>query len=313
MRMPVPLIHCKAGSGFLAALCMVGNTARAEWQREDAAIAWRVGTNVTWRFCFESKYGKPFFHPLSVVDGVALTHSRPEDHRWHYGLWFSWKYINRVNYWEEDRQTGRAEGATRWTAPEIEARPDGSATIRLELTYTHPSGRVDLTERRELRISAPAADGSYRIDWRAHFTAGGAGAMLDRTPMPGEPEGKVNGGYAGLGLRLAGPPLAVSMVCSTGAVSRFESDRARPFAAAVAGNFRRGDAPAGAIAIFSDPANAGTNAPWYLVKSETMRFACAALLAPRPLTLAPGGRLDLHYRIVLRARPWTHEALAAEL
>ena len=30
----------------------------------------------------------------------------------------------------------------------------------------------------------------------------------------------------------------------------------------------------GGIAIFSDPQNAGERAPWYLINSEKMRFAC---------------------------------------
>ena len=29
-----------------------------------------------------------------------MTADRPPDHIWHHGLWFSWKFINKVNYWE---------------------------------------------------------------------------------------------------------------------------------------------------------------------------------------------------------------------
>jgi hypothetical protein len=129
--------------------------ARGDWQRDDATLAWRVDDHVVWQFSFDPRKGKTFFNPVSVAGGPTLTNFRPEDHPWHYGLWFSWKYINHANYWEEDRQSGKAEGATRWSPPGIETRPDGSATVRLEVTYTHPSGRVDLTETRELRISAP--------------------------------------------------------------------------------------------------------------------------------------------------------------
>jgi hypothetical protein len=138
---------------------------------------------------------------------------------WHYGLWFSWKYINHGNYWEEDRSTGRAEGATRWSKPKIKTQDDGGATIQLKLTYTNPSNRVDMVESSELKISALKSDGSYTIGWRAEFTAGTAGAILDCTPMPGETAGKVNGGYAGLGSRMASAPLTMSVVCSTGLVT----------------------------------------------------------------------------------------------
>jgi hypothetical protein len=162
-----------------------------------------------------------------------------------------------------------------------------------------------------LKISAPKADGSYAIDWRADFTAGKEGADLDRTPMPGEPNGKVNGGYAGLGLRMASAPLGFSVVSSAGPVAKFESDRARPNAAAIACNFTEGSRDVGGIAIFSDPANAGENAPWYVVNSKEMRFACAAILAPKIRTLKAGEEMKLHYRIAVRLKAWTVEALQA--
>lgn len=287
------------------------SAAHAEWLRDDKTIAWQVNDRPLWRFSFDAGKGKPFFDPLSIA-GVSLTNFRPEDHPWHYGLWFSWKYINGVNYWEEDRQSGRAEGATSWRVRDIDARADGSATVRLDVTYTHPSGRVDLTEARELRISPPSSDGGYTIDWRSDFTAGKEGAVLDRTPMPGESDGRVNGGYAGFSVRLASAPLVVSVLTPEGEVSKFESDRARPSTAAIAANFTHDDRPAGSIAIWSDPANIEANAPWYVVNAaEGMRFICAAVLAPRIRTLPAGGKWRLHYRVAVQAIPWTAETLAA--
>jgi Family of unknown function (DUF6807) len=189
----------------------------------------------------------------------------------------------------------------------IDTQPDGRATIRFNLTYVHPSGRVDLFESRTLNISAPTADGSYTIDWRSTFTAGTEGALLDRTPMPGEPNGQVNGGYAGLGLRTAPDPLAIAFVSSESPITRFDSNRARPNAHALAANFKEGEREAGAIAIVSDaPAS-----PWYLVNApkDRMRFLCAAVLAPKPLQLRAGETLSLHYRIALRREGWTANAL----
>jgi hypothetical protein len=179
------------------------------------------------------------------------------------------------------------------------------------VTYTHPSGRIDLTESRELWISAPAADGSYLIDWSAHFTAGTEGAVLDRTPLLGEPNGVVNGGYAGLGIRMAAAPLGIAFVSPAGPITNFVSDRARPAAPAMACNFSDGLNPAGALAILSDPVNAGEKAPWYLINSAQFRFACPAILAPKPRTIAAGGQFDLRYRIALRRAAWTSEALQA--
>jgi len=296
--------------GPVLCLCVLAiQSARAEWQQDGVSVAWRDGSNVVWRFSFDPKRGKTFFDPVAA-HGTTFTNFKPQDHPWHYGLWFSWKYINHVNYWEENRATGKAEGATRWTTPDIATRPDGSATIQLKVSYTHPGGRVDLTENRELNVSAVKADGSYTIDWRSAFVAGKEGAVLDRTPMPGEPKGAVNGGYAGLGLRMAGPPLTFSVLCSTGAVDRFVSERARPFAAALACNFSMDNHDLGGIAIFNDGSNIGDNA-WYVVNSKQMRFACAAILAPKIITLKPGEEMKLHYRIAVQPRAWTVEALKA--
>ncbi len=301
-------LKCRALFCLLSLIGFFSSIARAEWRQDESSLAWHDGTNIVWRFSFDAKKGKTFFDPVGI-GGTKFTNFKPEDHPWHYGLWFSWKYINHANYWEENRETGKAEGATRWTPPVIETKADGSALVKLNVTYTHPTGRVDMTESRELKISAPASDGSYSIDWRADFKAGTEGAVLDRTPMPGEPNGQVNGGYAGLGLRMSAPPLGFSVLCSTGAVSRFENDRARPSAPAIACNFTDGLRDAGGIAIFSDPVNAGDSAPWYVVNSKDMRFACAAILAPKIRTLKAGEEMKLHYRIAVRPKAWTVESL----
>ena len=307
MNMPFRARFCKAA--FPIALAILPLASQAAWQRDSNSIAWLSGSNVVWQFSFDPKSGKPYFHPLSPAGGESLTNFKPEDHPWHYGLWFSWKYINGTNYWEEDRKTGLAEGSTRWNKPTILTRPDGRAIIRLLLTYKNSSGRLDMAERRELRISAPTPEVGYTIDWQSQFIAGKDGAVLDRTPLLGEPNGKVNGGYAGLGARLASAPVTMSVLCSTGPVTHFESDRARPNGPALACNFTRDDKPLGSIAFFSDPANAGPQPPWYVINSAQMRFACAAILAPKPRTIPPNGRLDLRYHIVVRSEPWTVEEL----
>jgi quercetin dioxygenase-like cupin family protein len=293
-------------------LLLLSTAAHAQWLRDDTSVAWQQDGQTRWKFSFDPGRGKPFFHPLSVASGVSLTEFQPEDHPWHYGLWFSWKYINGVNYWEEDRQSGKAEGTTRWNNVRVDTHPDGSADIKLDLAYVHPSGRVDMTESRELHVSAVDPSGGYSIDWRATFTAGQEGAELGRTPMPGEPDGKMNGGYGGLSVRLAAAPTGMTVVTPDGPVEKFENDRARPAAMAVAANFMRSGNAVGALAMLSDPANIAERAPWYVVNSSTqMRFLCAAILAPEARKLPPHGQWKLRYRIILQRDPWTPQTLSA--
>jgi hypothetical protein len=246
---------------------------------------------------------------------MPLTNFRPADHPWHYALWFSWKYIRhddgrRVNYWEEN-SAGNAQGKTRWELPTVETQTDGRATIRLKLSYVNPSGETDMTELRDLQVSAPAADGGFSIDWLACFTAGDKDLVLDRTPMPGDPGGAVNGGYAGLSARMVPLPIAMSVVTTAGPVERFVSNRARPNAAAVACNFNDGSRDVGGLAFFSDPANTGGDAAWYIIDSRQMPFICQAILAPKPRRVPAHGEFTLRYRIGVSPTAWTQAELEA--
>src|SRR5215472_15895413 len=88
---------------ILLLVLLVATATRAELsikQNKDSVECERDGQTL-WRFLYSTNYCKPCFHPLRVLGGEPLTTLHPSDHKWHYGLWFSWKYINGVNYWEE--------------------------------------------------------------------------------------------------------------------------------------------------------------------------------------------------------------------
>jgi len=72
------------------------------WSRTDTSLALRHNDRSVWRLVFDPAKPKSWFHPLSTVDGEVLTAFEPADHPWHRGLWWSWKLINGINYWEED-------------------------------------------------------------------------------------------------------------------------------------------------------------------------------------------------------------------
>ena len=81
----------------------------------------------------------PYFHPLRTTDGRLMTWDRPPDHLWHHGLWFSWKFINKINYWELDAKTGRPAGRTSWSNIRIATGRDLKARIDMDLAY-RPAG-----------------------------------------------------------------------------------------------------------------------------------------------------------------------------
>jgi len=260
-----------------------------------------------WQFSFATNQAKPCFHPLAVTGSEPLTHFRPADHKWHYGLWFSWKYINHVNYWEEDK-SGHSEGTTKWETPKITTRKDGAAEIKMTLHYVSPSNVTMMTEQRDIRVSAPGHDGGVAIDWTGKFTAGDEPLVLDRTPMPGEEHGQVNGGYAGFSLRAAQSPATCEFVTIEGPVTKFESDRARPSSKAAACNVTQKGRTDG-VAILSHTSNTGGDSPWYMVNSKSMHWFSPVLLAPAPKKVKPHESFTWKFRVITRAGAWTPKGL----
>lgn len=304
----------RRGAALVAALFLSAGFAQAAWKSDASGLAWLARGKVIWKYNFDPALGMSHFHPLTLAGGPSLVIASPEDHPWHYGLWFSWKYINGSNYWEHERSTGRPEGRTAWKVVKIDRKPDGSAFIQLHVTFTGKDGSQDLSERREIRVTPAGRDGSYSIWWNSWFTAGERGALLDRSPMPGEPNGQVNGGYAGLGVRLMPPPAAISFITESGPMGRFEGSRARPQSPAIGANFTAAGKPVGAIAVYRQSAEAAPEVPWYVVDASQadtqMRFFNQSVLAPRPIRLEPGQMLHLSYRIGI-APAWTSETLKA--
>ena len=185
--------------GVMAAVCGTAHAASFNWQTNDTSLALRNGDKTVWQLVFDPKQPKTYFHPLATVDGEVLTALSPADHPWHRGLWWSWKYINGLNYWEEDKKTGRSEGVNELIGTKATTNRDFSARVELNFSYHPPEMPPVLTETRTLAISKPEKNGNYRIDWTSVFRAADKPVKLDRTPPY---KGRfVGGGYAGLSLR----------------------------------------------------------------------------------------------------------------
>ena len=189
---------------FVVLLAAAAVSAEPElaWKETPHSLALVRGEQVVWQFNYKKEDGKPYFHPVTIAGGDPVTDLRPADHFWHKAIWFSWKTINGVLYWEEDPKTGKSPGETEVVDVQATPRDDHSARFELALSYHPPGQPAVLVERRIVEVSAPTADGAYHIDWQSTFTAGEADVVLDRTPIAGEPNGVSWGGYAGLSLRL---------------------------------------------------------------------------------------------------------------
>lgn len=226
---------------------------------------------------------KPHVHPLCTPAGACLTRVEPEDHPWHRGLWFTIKYVNGDNFWEELPPYGvlRHRGSTTvdWIGPDRE-----SVVIRERRSLTH----VDL------------ADDAYAIDVRLRLEPA-VDTVLDRT------EFTTWGGYGGLALRGRSDWVDTRLLLAGGSpAQQVPGTRARW--CDLSG--RIGD-QAGGIAILDAPTNPSHPVPWYgSTRAETYgtegwsNFLNAAFLWDGPRQVAQGDRLDFAYRAVVHDGVW---------
>jgi hypothetical protein len=265
-----------------------------EWRQTNGCLALASDGRTLWQLNFKPGEDKPFFHPLGLADGTVLTAARPADHRWHLGLWWSWKYINGLNYWEEDKATGRSEGRTELVSVKPTPNADYSARVEMSLSYHPPNKPAVLTEKRVLLISAPDAKGNYSIDWDSAFTAGAEDLTFERTPPR-----NWAGGYAGLGLRFSPEARRWTFTSSEGTVG----------ATNIYGNSARWvDFSDGhGVTVFDHPQNLRHPTPWY--PNQNHPFICPAFLFKEPYLLAAGKTLRLRYRILMHAEPVGKEVL----
>ena len=275
---------------------VIASVRRSKLETTSTGVRLMRDGKLLWNLEIDTPEGRPFFHPLNLPSGKPLTDIRPKDHIWHLGYWFSWKFINGINYWEpaDAKRAGvEPEGRTRVTRKSISC--DGlDCTVNLNLEYGPRAAKEPvLTEERTIEIAPPDSDGGYTINIRHVFTAR-QDVTLDRTPPHGSTaKGKWGGGYAGATLRLA------------------------PSAAAAFGvhGFAGGATPAAVTGTetkfidFADPTTGEGVTLTQVVAPATARFYVwpdKRMINPSPiytgpLSLKEGETLELAYRLAVHA------------
>ena len=264
---------------------------RTGWERTDGDLARYENGELLWRFRASPELATCYFDPLRPAGGPSLTWDAPPDHIWHHGLWFSWKYLNGLNYWESP-ESGLNEGLTAWEPPEFTLRDDGSATIRIAVRYVDPSGVTVLTEDREIAVSALDRFGGFTLDWHAAFTPGAGDVLLDRTPVCGEPDGVAWGGYAGLSLRM--PDLADPRITTESGPAE-APDGMGPIEAEAMDYSGVVEGRRAGVAMTASPEHPVHPPTWYAIQQPEVPFYffSPALLYRAPMHLAAGERLEI--------------------
>ncbi|RIH63258.1 hypothetical protein D1164_20620 [Mariniphaga sediminis] len=287
-----------------------GNTApKLSWQRTDTTFALLNGKNVIWQYNFNTKHGRPFFHPVYVGKN-NITCLSPDDHLWHLGQWFCWKYINQVNYWEYQNGTYRSDGVTKIERIEIIPGPDFSAKIKLEIVYHPVNGKDVLSEFRTISISPPLDNGNVCMDYQFEFKAVGDTVELNRTPVEGEPGGQSWGGYAGLSIRFNQDFMDVHFMPSWEDNKNINGQTGDWLYM----GFRGLDGKQTGSQIIIAPDTRREGAAWYSVNREAVPFYyfSPAYLYNKPLTLKKGDTFTLNYRVVHWANRPDYKQLECE-
>ncbi|NQU26274.1 MAG: PmoA family protein [Candidatus Nealsonbacteria bacterium] len=261
------------------------------WRQTDTSVALLNHGRVVWQQVYDRKIGKPYMR-VGLLDGTELTRPWPippgypkSDHTWHRALWWSWKGINGVNYWEEHQE------GTDPVNVDVEHHEDGSAKIDATIEYHLPDKPPVVVEKRTIAIGKPDAAGSYLIDWRATFTpAGSEDVVFNRN------------GYGGLAIRMAaefsgdaqkGPP-AWEFIRSN------EPDGTRKGAARWMAY--KGTAPNGrptAVVMFVHPDNPRFPPSWCTRNHYPYLNPC--FVGGEDYTLPAGKSLTLRYGVLIHA------------
>lgn len=281
------------------------------WQQTDSTIALLNHGRIIWQFNYGKDTRKPYFHPVALLDGPILTCLSPRDHPWHRALWFSWKMLNGVNYWEEDPKTGLPDGLTEVVSAKVIPSQDYSARILLKLTYHAPNGPALLTEDRTITVGTPDKVGSYRIDWLGNFTAGSQDVLLQG--------GTAGGGYAGMSVRISQTTRDWRLIDSEGRVDlpggptakNTHGQKARWMDFSVV-DTETGET--GGIAILQHPSSFRFPTHWHNVMDDKFPFGyfSPAPLWAEPYTLQAGKSLKVGYRIVIHPGRGNKDQLDAE-
>ena len=250
---------------------------------------------------------RPFTHPLATPAGHVLTRDAPDDHPWHHGLWFTIKFVDGDNFWEEMPPYGvlRHDGP-----PSVTTGQGGIVSVRGSLHWTRPDRETTaLVEERSL-THVPLGPDAYAIDLDTTLVSS-APCRLDRTPFT------TWGGYGGLSLRGAADWTDTKLLLDDGSVH----DRVLGERSAwcdLTGTPPDGGSARAGIALLDHPGNRRHPVPFYgSTRASTYgdegwsNFLNAAFLWDEPLDLEADEELRVRHRVIVHDGEWQRDRLAA--
>ncbi len=246
---------------------------------------------------FNPTMPKPAWHPITTAAGTVLSGFEPSDHVWHRGLWFTIKFINKDNFWEEHPPFGVQRSVAHPTVEILS--PHATRITHQQLWSSDRLGQVIReTRTQELHSDLP---GTLRFDFHTHLTAL-TDLELDRTPFT------TWGGYGGLTLRMSRelhgmayqrPDASAPKEPNPESVTSEHHDWLLLHAKVDGGPSR-----SVSVGFIEHPSNLRSPTPWYCRGVNGYNFMNAAFLFHEPLLLPANQSLQLRYRIYIRDGVW---------
>ena len=240
---------------------------------------------------------KPCVHPIVTLAGTTLTGFEMSDHVWHRGLWFTIKFINGENFWEENAPFGTQHSVQQPDASFITA-----SDVRIDHALHWTSEKTGLVFRETRSLELVHRDGYSFIDWTSSLAAD-QDLLLDRTPYT------TWGGYSGLIWRTSREFHGATFTVPGGATTQqLLGDRHEW--ALLQGKVDGGKNRTAAMAIVDHPSNLRGPTPWYGKCADGYIFFNAAFLFHEPMTVKKGETITFKYRVFYRDGHWTHDEFA---
>jgi hypothetical protein len=158
-RLQIHLMLAMSALWFVAVSAIAADTPSSDrtldWQQTETMLTLMHGDRMVWQHVHDRRVGKPFMR-IGLLDGTELTRPWPipddypkRDHTWHRALWWSWKWIDGVNYWEQHQE------GTEPVDVRVQALDDHSAKIVLTIHYHQPDRPPVVKETRTISVSPP--------------------------------------------------------------------------------------------------------------------------------------------------------------
>lgn len=254
---------------------------------------------------------KPYVKELATIDGDNLLRDSPSDHLHHHALMYAIR-VNGINFWEETPGAG-VQKVVRTDPPDVSARPDGQAQVRLRqvLHWVAPqdaflpdnANGALLVEERVLTLTANDTAKEVALEWHSAFAVGGKTNVVTLA----------GANYFGLGLRFLQDLDPVAEHINAGGppdLSNNRQDTTRHPWGAV--RFNRPGRPA-TIVVAGHPGNARGDSTFFTMRTPFAYLSATQGLDQEPMTYRAGDRFRLGFLVTVYPELKSREAIDARI